>query len=71
MIARTVTCVTRGTPVAHADNLGAINGVFTALSNGDSAKTGSVYMDEQTVISTWTISTTCSMYNHLRRNGYE
>lgn len=62
-VALTAFVSSAGTWLAHADNLGAINGVFTALSNGDWAKTGSVFMDEQTVVSTWTISTTCSMYN--------
>jgi hypothetical protein len=50
-------------PIAQAERLGAINGVFTAFSNGDWAKTGGVAMDEQSVVSTWTISTTCSMYH--------
>jgi hypothetical protein len=53
---------TLGTSMAHADEFGAVNGVFNAVSNGDRARTNNVYMDEQTVVSTWTISTTCTMY---------
>ena len=50
-------------PTAAADSLGAINGVFTAVSNGEWARTNEVYRAEQTVVSTWTVSTSCSMYN--------
>ncbi len=53
---------TLGTSMAHADEFGAVNGVFNAVSNGDRARTNNVYMDEQTVVSTWTISITCTMY---------
>lgn len=67
MIARIVAAVLLawagfGVSVAHADRLGAVNGVFDAVSNGDWARTNNVYMDEQTVVSTWTISTTCTRY---------
>mgnify|MGYP006911039319 CR=1 FL=1 len=37
-----------------------LNGQFTASSDGNLAKTNDVFHDERTVISTWTISTTCS-----------
>lgn len=46
-------------PVARADD-GGLNGTFTATSNGDWAKTNEQYRDEKTVVSTWTIHTTCS-----------
>ena len=36
-----------------------LNGTYTALSNGEWAKTREVYMDEPVVRSTWTISSTC------------
>lgn len=51
-----------GTSIAHAEDLGAVNGVFNAVSNGEWARTNSVFIDEQTVVSTWTISTTCTMF---------
>lgn len=41
-------------PVEHA-----INGTYQATSNGDWAKTNEVYMDEPTVQSTWTITSSC------------
>lgn len=39
---------------------GSLNGTFRAESNGDFAKSNEMYYDEQTVIATWTISSTCS-----------
>jgi|ERR1700694_873828 hypothetical protein len=48
-------------PVAHASTYGPeLNGTYTVTSNGDWAKTNDVYIDEATVRSTWTISSTCS-----------
>jgi hypothetical protein len=38
----------------------AINGVYRATSNGDWATSNDVYHDEKTVISTWTVKSTCS-----------
>lgn len=38
----------------------AINGAYTATSDGVWAKTNEVYHDEVTVISTWTITTSCT-----------
>lgn len=38
----------------------AINGTYTAVSNGQWAKTNDSYRDEATVVSTWTITSTCT-----------
>ena len=38
----------------------AINGVYRATSNGDWATTNDVYHDEATVVSTWTLRSTCT-----------
>jgi hypothetical protein len=38
----------------------AINGIFTATSNGEWAQSNQVYHNEATVRSTWTIATTCA-----------
>lgn len=50
-------------PLASADEW-ALNGTFHAQSNGQWAQTNDRYRDEQSVISTWTISTTCTAPNH-------
>ena len=48
---------------AHADDLGvALNGTYTAVSDGQWAKTNYRYHDEATVTSTWTIASTCQTY---------
>ncbi|WP_243858459.1 hypothetical protein [Mycobacterium sp. DL440] len=50
-------------PIApsHADgNDWGLNGTFRAQSNGEWAQTNDSYRDEQTVIATWTVSTTCT-----------
>lgn len=45
---------------AHADLIAAaLNGRFTAISDGQWAKTNERYRDEATVTSTWTVTTTC------------
>ncbi len=45
---------------AQADvNNPAINGTFLATSNGEWARTNDSYHDEQSIRSTWTISTSC------------
>jgi len=47
--------------VAVADpNDYALNGVFTVTSDGQWAKTNERYHDEATVVSTWTITTSCT-----------
>jgi hypothetical protein len=50
-----------GMAPAHADiNHPEINGTFLATSNGEWAKTNDSYHDEDTIRSTWTISTSCA-----------
>jgi hypothetical protein len=52
------------TPVAQADpNDGvAINGTYTAFSDGEWAKTNDSYHDETSVTQTWTITSTCTTF---------
>jgi len=45
---------------AHADDSWGLNGVYTATSNGEWARTNDVFHDEKSVRALWTISTTCS-----------
>ena len=46
---------------ASASNFGVeLNGTYRAISNGDWAKTNDVFINEQTVVQTWTISSTCT-----------
>ncbi len=40
----------------------ALNGTYRAVSNGDWAKTDGVYRDQSTVISTWSIESSCVNY---------
>jgi hypothetical protein len=40
----------------------AINGTFTAFSDGQWARTNDSYHDESSVTQTWTITSTCSTY---------
>jgi hypothetical protein len=40
----------------------AINGTFTAFSDGQWAQTNESYHDEKSVTQTWTITTTCTTY---------
>lgn len=40
----------------------AINGVYTAVSDGEWAKTNERYEDRPSLISTWTVSSTCQNY---------
>ena len=53
-----------GAPAAHADPGDgiAINGTFTAFSDGVWAKTDDSYHDERSVTQTWTVTSTCSTY---------
>ena len=46
-------------PVAHAENA-ALNGTYTAVSNGEWAMTNDVFRDEATTRSIWTIAMTCT-----------
>ncbi len=51
------------TPVAAADLTGiALNGTFTAVSDGTWAKTNDSFHDESTIPSTWTIRSTCTTF---------
>ncbi len=50
-----------GTARASTDDP-AINGVYTAVSDGQWAKTNESFQDEATVTSTWTITSACTTY---------
>jgi hypothetical protein len=52
------------TPLAQADpNDGvAVNGTFTAFSDGQWAQTNQSYHDEASVTQTWTVTSTCSTF---------
>jgi hypothetical protein len=46
---------------ADASNYGVeLNGTYRVTSNGDWAKTNDVFIDERTVIQTWTMSSSCT-----------
>lgn len=48
-------------PLARASGEGwGINGTYRAQSNGQWAQTNDSYHDENSVVATWTVSTTCS-----------
>jgi hypothetical protein len=50
-------------PAAHASaDDTAVNGIFTVTSDGQFAKTNERFHDQATVVSTWTISSSCSTY---------
>ena len=49
-------------PHAHAQNEVALNGVFTAFSDGRWAKTNDSRHDEVSVTQTWTITSACTTY---------
>ena len=49
-------------PHAHAQNDVALNGVFTAFSDGRWAETNDSRHDEVPVTQTWTITSTCTTY---------
>jgi hypothetical protein len=49
-----------GMPIAQAEFGFAVNGTFSVVSNGEWAKTNEVFMDEQTVVQTWTLSSSCT-----------
>jgi hypothetical protein len=51
-------------PISRASDDGlAMNGTYSATSNGDWAKTNEVFHNEATVRSVWTITTACSDVN--------
>jgi hypothetical protein len=46
---------------AHASDYGVeLNGTYRVTSNGDWAKTNDVFIDEPTVIQTWTLTSSCT-----------
>jgi len=46
---------------AYASNYGVeLNGTYRVTSNGDWAQTGQVFIDEKTVVQTWTVSSSCT-----------
>ena len=46
---------------AYASNYGVeLNGTYRVTSNGDWAQTDQVFIDEQTVVQTWTMSSSCT-----------
>src|SRR5205823_973649 len=46
---------------AHASNYGVeLNGTYRVTSNGDWAQTNQVFIDEKTVVQTWTVSSSCT-----------
>ena len=46
---------------AHASNYGVeLNGTYRVTSNGDWAKTNDVFINEPTVVQTWTMSSSCT-----------
>ncbi|MGP4053610.1 hypothetical protein ACTWP6_02085 [Mycobacterium sp. 4D054] len=53
-----------GAPAAHAwdDNSPALNGTFTAFSDGKWAKTNEIMAYQADVIATWTITSSCTTF---------
>lgn len=62
VIAATIVAAIHFAPHAQAQNEVAINGVFTAFSDGRWAKTNDSRHDEASVTQTWTITSTCTTY---------
>jgi hypothetical protein len=69
MFVRAMTSVTAVTallgcvaPQANAQNDVAINGTFTAFSDGQWAQTNLSYHDEASVTQTWTITSSCTTF---------
>jgi hypothetical protein len=49
------------TTSAFASNFGVeLNGTYRVLSNGDWAKSNDVFLDEKTVVQTWTVASSCT-----------
>ncbi|GJF08637.1 hypothetical protein NGTWS1803_12560 [Mycolicibacterium cyprinidarum] len=56
-----VTASVGAVPVAQASNFGTeLNGTYRVMSDGQWARTNEVKIKQETVIETWTISTTCT-----------
>jgi hypothetical protein len=49
------------TTSAFASNFGVeLNGTYRVISNGDWAKSNEVFLDEKTVVQTWTVTSSCT-----------
>jgi hypothetical protein len=49
------------TTSAFASNFGVeLNGTYRVISNGDWAKSNEVFLDEKTVLQTWTVTSSCT-----------
>jgi hypothetical protein len=64
-VALTLTAVmavtTSLTTTAFASNFGVeLNGTYRVISNGDWAKSNEVFLDEKTVVQTWTVASNCT-----------
>jgi len=59
LAATTIGSISVAAPTGASTSEVAINGVYTATSNGEWAMVNDRYQGHQTVISTWTISSTC------------
>jgi hypothetical protein len=55
-----LTAATLAAPPAQAAGKWALNGTFTATSNGEWARTNDVFHDERSVRAIWTITSQCS-----------
>jgi len=53
-------CLGAWSPARATGDKPAINGTFTATSNGEWAQTNGIFHDQATVRGTWTVSTTCA-----------
>jgi hypothetical protein len=63
VLAVMLTALVLGTAPAHAGDCSVpFNGTYTATSDGQWAMTRDSYHDEQTVVATWTVTTTCNNY---------
>jgi len=55
---------------AHASNYGIeLSGTYRVTSNGDWAKHNDVFINEQTVVQTWTVNSSCTSPIFLHRHG--
>ncbi|MCB0934058.1 MAG: hypothetical protein KDB71_19525 [Mycobacterium sp.] len=55
-----MSCAATPPPLARASDGWALNGTFTATSNGEWARTNDVFHDERSVRAVWTITSQCS-----------
>jgi len=59
--AMVVHAILEPTTPASASNFGVeLNGTYRVISNGDWAKSNDVFMNEKTVVETWTVTSTCT-----------